>query len=40
MGRTGDSMVLIVKGEPFVELVIADYGMEALGELFSKLQPK
>ena len=39
MGSDGDSMVLIVKGEPFLELKMEDYGMEELGRLFSKLQP-
>ena len=38
MGKTGDSMVLIVKGEEFMELSMADYNMEALGDFFSKLQ--
>lgn len=40
MGSGGESMILIVKGEPFMELKMTDYSMDDLGTLFSKLQPK
>jgi hypothetical protein len=40
MGASGDSMVLFVKGEAFLELKISDYPMDQLGVLFSKLQSK
>jgi len=39
MGAGGASMVLIVKGEDFLELKMEDYAMDDLGMLFSQLQP-
>ena len=39
MGPDGSSMVVMVAGEPFVEIVVSDFPMEQLGKFFEKLNP-
>ena len=37
MGPNGESMQVMVGGEVFLELVVTEFSMEALGDFFSKL---
>jgi len=39
MGGDGASMVVMVAGEPFVEIIVSDYPMDELGAFFQKLSP-
>jgi|LauGreDrversion2_3_1035106.scaffolds.fasta_scaffold68256_1 hypothetical protein len=39
MGPDGGSMVVMVGGEPFVEIVVSEFPMEQLGAFFQKLTP-
>ena len=39
MGEGGMSMIVMVAGEPFVEIKVEDYPMDKLGEFFQKLTP-
>ena len=39
MGPDGGSMIVMVGGEPFVEIVVSDFPMDQLGAFFQKLTP-
>ena len=39
MGADGGSMVVMVAGQPFVEIIVNDFPMDQLGAFFQKLTP-